>query len=134
MTRLKILVSFCFLLFPAISSADLGEADQLLCSVINVVECEAQSGCIASTAEEINIPQFIKADLAGKQLSNAAVKDGARHTAIKNLERNERKIIMQGSENGRGWSIIVANETGKFSATISEQNFGFIIFGSCMEL
>jgi hypothetical protein len=41
---------------------------------------------------------------------------------------------MQGSENGRGFTMVVDEQSGKFSATISEDSFGFILFGACMAL
>jgi len=37
---------------------------------------------------------------------------------------------MHGGQGGRGWSLVISEETGKMSATISEDQVGFVIFGA----
>ena len=46
----------------------------------------------------------------------------------------EGNIILQGVENGRGWSIVISEETGKMSATVAGDEIGFIVFGACTPL
>ena len=48
--------------------------------------------------------------------------------AIKSIEHIDGKMIMQGSENGRGWTIVISEKTGKMSATISDDQVGFVVF------
>ena len=55
-------------------------------------------------------------------------------SAIKSIEHIDGKMIMQGSENGRGWTIVVSEKTGKMSATISDDQVGFVIFGASTTL
>ena len=50
------------------------------------------------------------------------------------MRRNDGKNILHGGHNGRGWAIVISEETGKLSATISEERTGFIIFGACAAL
>jgi hypothetical protein len=102
--------------------------------VINVKECDSFGTCLKSSAEEINIPQFIKIDLMAKTMTDGSVKQPARKSVIRTMVRENGEIIMQGSENGRGYTMIVDEMTGDFSAAISEDSFGFIIFGSCLAL
>jgi hypothetical protein len=40
-------------------------------------------------------------------------------------------MILQGIEDGRGWSIIISEDTGKMTATASQDDVGFVIFGAC---
>jgi len=149
MNTLKIVISICCLIFPALAMASENDvmasennvmtsendkAEYILCSVTNVIECRAGMDCLESSAEEIKIPQFIKVDLDEKKMSDAKAKDSTKSTSIKSMVRQEGDIILQGSEVGRGWSVIISEQTGKFSATISEDDFGFIIFGSCMAI
>ncbi len=49
-------------------------------------------------------------------------------------EHNPGNLIMQGGEAGRGWTLVISEETGKMSATISEDRVGFVIFGACTPL
>ncbi len=64
----------------------------------------------------------------------SAVKEGGRQTAIKNIERINGKTILQGVQEGRGWTMIISEETGKMSASVSGDGFGFIVFGACTPL
>jgi len=100
----------------------------LLCVPIEIIECGATGECFNSTAEDVNLPQFIKVDVKTKMLS-AAEED--RKAEIKHLEHTNGRMIMHGGQEGRGWTLVISEETGKMSATISEDQAGFIIFGAC---
>jgi hypothetical protein len=39
-------------------------------------------------------------------------------------------LSLQGPEGGRAWSLIIAKKTGKMSATVSDDQVGFVIFGA----
>jgi hypothetical protein len=51
-------------------------------------------------------------------------------TKIKNFEHTNGNMLLQGSENGRGWTMVISEETGKVSATVSDDQVGFVIFGA----
>ena len=104
----------------------------LLCVPIQVVDCEFGGKCFTGNAEDVNLPQFVKVDFKQKILS--AVDDASRTTKIAYTERDNGRLIMHGGQNGRGWTILISEETGKLSATISEEGVGFIIFGACTPL
>jgi len=104
----------------------------LLCAPIEITECVATGSCLRATAEGANIPQFFKIDFAKKMIS--ATQDSSKNAPIKNLERGDGKMIMHGGQGGRGWTMVISEETGKMSATVSEDQFGFIIFGACTPL
>jgi len=63
-----------------------------------------------------------------------AVKKGGRKTAIRNLARINGKTILQGVQEGRGWTMIISEHTGKMSATVSDNGVGFVVFGACTPL
>ena len=104
----------------------------LLCAPIEIIECGVEGDCLSSTAEIANIPQFIKINFEKKVLS--AADEIGREAPIKNLEHNEGTMIMHGGQSGRGWTMVISEETGKMSATVSEAQVGFIIFGACTPL
>lgn len=135
MTKLKIIFCLFFWMIPALAmAADQDKSADILCSVSKVIECDPHGECVISSAEEINIPQFLKIDLIGKTMADGSVKDSPKKSAIRSMVRENGEIIMQGSENGRGFTMVVDEESGKFSATISEDSFGFILFGACMAM
>jgi hypothetical protein len=104
----------------------------LLCVPIEIVECEAGGKCSNSTAEGVNLPQFIKVNFKEKTLS--ATQEGGPTAPIKYVEREYGRMIMHGGQNGRGWSVVISEETGKMSATVTEDQVGFVIFGACTPL
>lgn len=125
---------FILLLPTQIVSAGFDGSSPLLCAVIDVLECSADGNCERGSAESVNIPQFVKIDFAEKKITEAVASEQKKSTAIKNLENIDGKLIMQGVEKGRAWSIIISEETGKMSVAVSEDRFGFVIFGACTPL
>jgi hypothetical protein len=104
----------------------------LLCVPIQVVDCEFGGKCFTGTAEDVNLPQFVKIDFNQKLLSSPG--DASRTTKIAYTERDNGRLIMHGGQNGRGWTILISEETGKLSATIAEEGVGFLVFGACTVL
>jgi hypothetical protein len=54
-----------------------------------------------------------------------------RTTPIKHVEQLDDRLTLQGGEGGRAWSLIIAQDTGKLTATITDDRVGFVIFGAC---
>lgn len=103
----------------------------LLCVPIEVMDCEAYAGCIETTVEAVNIPQFIRLDF-GKKTASGTLPDGAvRTVGIERMERENGMLVIQGGQEGRGWSATIGEGTGKMTLTASGDRFGFIIFGAC---
>ena len=55
-------------------------------------------------------------------------------TAIKNRQQIEGMLILQGAENGRGWSMTIDEKSGEMTLTVSGDQVGFVVFGACMRL
>ena len=59
---------------------------------------------------------------------------GDRSTKITQVTHQEGSVILQGtSENGRGWSVLLSEVNGKFTGAVAGYEFGFLLFGSCVE-
>ena len=70
-------------------------------------------------------------DLAAKTLSTTAASGENRSTPIKNLEREEGMIILQGYENGRAFSFVIAEEDGMASIAVARDGLSVAVFGAC---
>jgi hypothetical protein len=103
----------------------------LICSVIEVFECSLEQDCIEGTVESMNIPQFVRIDFAMNKISTTEEIKEKRESPINNFDRADGMLILQGIQNGRGWSMVIAEETGKMTATASGGGGGFVIFGAC---
>ena len=97
----------------------------LLCAVIDAIECGADGNCVMGSAESENLPQFVEISFKDKVVKATKGSD------IKQVDHNAGSLIMQGSEDGRGWNIVINEKTGKLSATVAGDRVGFIVFGAC---
>lgn len=77
-----------------------------------------------------SIPTFIILDLKTKSL-RGIISNHAKATPIKRVEMTDSYLILQGDENNRVWSMMVNRDTGKLSASVSGEQYGFLLFGSC---
>jgi len=41
-------------------------------------------------------------------------------------------LILQGVENGRGWTLAITETSGKMVLTVSGNEEGFVVFGACI--
>src|SRR5262249_19222113 len=111
-----------------------GKADgsvPLVCVPLSVTECGADDECQRGTAASVNLPQFLRVDI--NAMTIRAVEEG-RESTIGSLTRVNGKLILQGVQGMHGWTLIIAEDTGHMSATISRAGEGYIIFGSCTQL
>jgi hypothetical protein len=111
--------------------AGLDGSAPLLCAVIEVFECSVEKDCMEGTLESMNIPQFVKVDFANNKIATTEESAEKRESPIHNFAKVDGMLILQGMQNGRGWSMVIAEETGKMTATASGDGGGFVIFGAC---
>ena len=103
----------------------------LLCATIEAIECSTLDECTVGTPESVNIPQFLKFNFKAKQVEAVTPRKKKRKSNIRRLERVDGKLVVQGIEQGRGWSIVISEKTGKLSASIVGDQLGFLVFGAC---
>ena len=131
-----ITVSFgLFLFFGAAQLANAGDFDgskTLLCAPGDARECSTDGSCSHVSVDSINIPRFITIDVKNKKLSGVDADGEDETTAIQNIRLGDDKMILQGAENNRGWSIVIDQESGRMSATVSDNQVGFVVFGACI--
>jgi len=127
----------CMFSVPAVAG-NFDGSKELLCAVMNIVECQPGGQCQHVTAEEVGIPNFLRIDFQKKQL-RATFGDGSKkRSEIKNLAKIDGKVILQGAEDGiegvrdgLGWSLAVDEEIGKMVLTASGDAVAFVMFGAC---
>lgn len=127
----------CFFPLTAVAG-NFDGSKELICSVMDIVECQPGGKCQEVTAEEAGIPYFLKLNFKDKKI-NATHSDGSKKsTGIEHFEKVDSKIIIQGAEDGIegvrdgvGWSLAVAEDTGRMVLTASGDDVGFVIFGAC---
>ena len=121
---------FCLMLLPSLLGAATYDGSvPLLCASMTVLECDKTGTCAQRTVESTNIPPFVTIDFEQKTIRDTNNVD--RTSMIKHLERLDGHLVMHGGEHGRGWNIVIAEETGTLSASAVGEGVGFVIFGVC---
>ena len=57
-----------------------------------------------------------------------------RTTPIKVMEKSESQILLMGTELGFGWTMVLDQDSGDLSATVSDRDGTIVLFGSCTPL
>jgi hypothetical protein len=105
------------------------------------MECTPDDGCRAVTIESLDLPRFLKIDLNKKTIDPVSESDTRPGSVIERMERVDGKLILQGAEDGYasvrdglGWTIAIAEGTGKVVMTASGDQVAFVVFGACLPL
>ena len=126
------LAFLCLILTPlSIAAADFDGSKPLLCATIETFECGSGIECRRGTAQSINLPQFLKIDFKEKKISGTWESGEVLTTKIENMERSDGKLVLQGTQNNKGWSMLINGATGKMTITASDDQVGFVVFGAC---
>jgi hypothetical protein len=127
------LVILCIFVMPLGALAgDFDGSKSLLCAVIETFECGPVGECQRGTAESIDIPQFLKINFEEKTISSTPETGQVRRTKIRNMEQFESKLILQGVQKGKAWSMLINEVTGKVTLSASDEQVGFVVFGACI--
>ncbi len=129
---LKFVLAICICMTPMqLVAAQVDGSVPLLCAVVQITECEDDGKCHPVTTEIAQIPRFLKINFEKKMIS-ATEESGVKDVSvIKNVEHSDGRLILQGAENGRGWTLVISESTAEMSATVSDDKVGFVVFGAC---
>ena len=99
-----------------------------LCAVATVMECDDSGKCERHLNDDTShTVTFLRIDVGAK-----TVTAGPNRTAsLKAVSNIDGQLILQGGENGRGWSATIEEETGRMAAAIVDSDHTFSIFGGC---
>ena len=101
----------------------------ILCAINTVTECTRRGDCERSSADEAEVPGFIRINIAQKQLQSV---DGARTSPIAAVQRQDNRLMLQGMQNDRVWGAVINEQTGLMSATVGEYDGAIVISGTCI--
>ena len=129
-TAVGMILAGCVAVTPA-AADDLEGADAILCTAVQATRCFADGDCVSGPPWNWNIPQFIRVDLKSKELSTTKASGEYRTTPIKNYIREDGLIILQGTQNARAFSFVIAEESGMTSIAVAGDGLSVTVFGAC---
>ncbi len=129
MRRLLVIgVCVCLGLLPsALAAAPLDGSAPMLCALTSVVECPNGGQCERRIVGD-DIPVFWRVNVQQRLLSSL---DGGRSSPIANVQREERRLMLQGMQNGKVWGLAIDEKTGEMAATVGEADGGMVVSGAC---
>ena len=113
---------------------NVARAGVLLCTAVQATVCTSGGDCETGPPWNWNVPQFIEVDLTRKVLRSTKASGENRATPIKNLERQDGMIFLQGVEMGRAFSFAIEEDTGHASVAIAREGVGVTVFAACTTL
>ena len=125
------LSGLAFAVSAALFADDLTGAGRFLCTASQATICSVDGECLTESTWNLDIPHFIQVDLQAKTLSTTKASGENRSTPIKNVEREDGLIILQGAENGRAFSFVIAEEDGMASIAVARDGLSVAVFGVC---
>ena len=114
-------------LAPATGLAtDFDGSKNLICATVEARDCVLREECFTGEAKVVGAPAFFRLDFSKKVLMGPQ-----RNSPIVSMEDNADSVLLQGAEIGYGWSIGINKENGDFSASMTNSEGSFLLFGYC---
>jgi hypothetical protein len=111
----------------AVRAGDFDGSKPFICAAVEALDCGAGEACAKGTPDDIGAPAFMRIDVARK-----AVIGPKRTSAIHYVDRSESQLLLQGTELGYGWTIVVDQASGKMAVSLVNLDGVFVLFGSCI--
>ena len=123
-----VLIGFSVLAGSA-QAAPMDGSAPMLCALSSVVECSRKGECERTSAEEAQVPPFVRVNVSQRVLSSV---DGARTSPIAAVSRANGKLMIQGMQNERVWGAVIEEQTGMMTATVGEDDGAIVMSGTCI--
>jgi len=127
--------SFLFLLCiigfagPAMRAA--AEDKPMICAASEAIVCPKDAECFRGPVDRVNLPLFFKVDLEQKKIFSLTEDGQVRTSAIASMSKENGVLILQGAENGSGWSVVIHEADGTMTVTSAKGGEAFVVFGAC---
>jgi hypothetical protein len=126
--HVTVLVGLVLLLPIRASGEDIDGKKALVCDLVDASLCDGAATCASTQFAAVDMPSVYVVDFAAQRLAS---EDGQRTSPIASQELLETALVLQGVQNGRGWTMVIERATGHLSATIADVEGALVIAGAC---
>ena len=127
-----LLIALCMVAPGFAAASDFDGSRNLLCAPTDAIQCEGAGECDRKEVEVLNMAKFLYVDFKAKTLKGTVEGATSEETSsIQTVQKLEGTTLIQGAENGRGWSLIVDKGTGDMTLAIAGDDIAFVLFGVC---
>ena len=106
--------------------ADFDGSKRLICATVDAHACDPGVVCLRGLPEDIGLPRFMRIDFAEKTIAGPK-----RTTPIRYMDTSADQILMQGTELGYAWTVVLDKTDGSMSMTLVNRDDTFTVFGYC---
>lgn len=100
-----------------------------ICTTEELRDCIAGTECLSGIPAEYGAPTSVRIDFAGKQVLGEH-----RKAKIRDIEKKDGQLLLQGREMGYGWTIAIDGKSGDMTLTLVNREGAFVLFGRCAPL
>jgi hypothetical protein len=97
-----------------------------LCTTESLKDCVAGSDCLNGLPAEYGAPASLRLDFANKQVLGEKQK-----SKIRDFEKKNGQLLLQGRELGYGWTIAIEQKSGDMTLSLVNREGAFVLFGRC---
>ncbi|HMB77587.1 MAG TPA: hypothetical protein VKN76_14400 [Kiloniellaceae bacterium] len=105
-------------------------SENLICFAESTSHCQYGGRCENLRAAELDLPRFFRLDFTAMTVSRKTGEDTERSSKIASLTHSEDGLLLQGTDEGLGWTLMVAPD-GDMSVSATRAGETFVIFGAC---
>ena len=133
MTMYKQLIALAFLFSVSfsISAKEIRDKDQLICAFSEAALCRINEKCIEGSVKIADLPLLVRLNLDKKTIASTHLSGEHRTSTILSVNTSNKNLILQGVQEGSGWSMTIHKENGQMSVSSSLNGEGYIAFGVC---
>lgn len=110
---------------------DLRGANTILCSAVEASLCDSDGKCTSGPPWNWQVPQFLEIDFKKGVIATTAASGENRTSPIRNQERSDGMIFLQGVQKGRAFSFVINEQTGVASVAIAAEELTVSVFAAC---
>jgi len=128
-TLLCLVCIFFWLTGAAVQAA--AEDKPMICAASEAIVCPKDAECFRGPVDRVNLPLFFKVDLEQKKIYSLTEGGQVRTSAITSVSKEKGVLILQGAEDGSGWSVVINEADGTMTVTSAKGEEAFVVFGAC---
>ncbi len=125
MKKLMVLALAGLLTTPVFAAAIDG-TKRAVCTTEELRDCVAGTECLNGLPAEYGAPTSVRIDFANKQVLGEHKK-----SKIRDFEKKDGQLLLQGREMGYGWTIAIEQKNGDMTLSLVNREGAFVLFGRC---
>ena len=118
------------LLSNAMAAGTLDGSSNLICATIEAIGCR-DGLCSYGMAKNFELPEFMFVDFKNNIIRQTEQSGGEETSPIDQFKKSKDNLVLQGIENGHGWSMVINSKSGAMTVAIAGDEIITSVLGAC---